>query len=344
MGITGTDVAKNAADMVLTDDNFVSIVEAVEEGRTIYANITKFVFYLLSTNVGEVFVILIAVIIGLPSPLAPIQILWLNLCTDGAPAIALAVEQTEPGTMDQGPRLLSEPLLEKVMLTGIAIHMTFLTVICLAVYIIGLYWHLGIWLDGEALSDDMFRDVCRSRPYSNTCDTLTFHVDGVKFKGIKEDPFGIAIKAAIEKGLMQARTMTILIIVFGELGRAYTARSLRVSIFTMGVFSNKWMQYACGSAVALTVIFVNVPGLNDTVFGTTYIEGRDWGFVLGASFLPAILDELVKCIYRCIGFGKRPKAVFDNKTPEPAILAGHNKPVSDDGSAMLEVSQIRRLS
>lgn len=76
---SGTDVAKGAADMVLLNDNFCTIVDAIEQGRTIYANITKFVFFLLSTNVSEVFVILIAVIMGLQSPLQPIQILWLNL-------------------------------------------------------------------------------------------------------------------------------------------------------------------------------------------------------------------------------------------------------------------------
>jgi Ca2+-transporting ATPase len=92
MGITGTAVAKGASDMILTNDDFCSIVSAVEEGRTIYANITKFVYYLLSCNIAEVFFILVAVLIGYQTPLAPIQILYLNLTTDVAPALALAVE------------------------------------------------------------------------------------------------------------------------------------------------------------------------------------------------------------------------------------------------------------
>jgi Ca2+-transporting ATPase len=92
MGITGTDVSKETADMVLTDDNYVSIVSAVEQGRIIYSNIRKFVFFLLSCNLAEIGVIFLATLAGTPAPLTPIQLLWLNLLTDGAPALALGVE------------------------------------------------------------------------------------------------------------------------------------------------------------------------------------------------------------------------------------------------------------
>ena len=99
MGITGTDVAKGAADMVLTDDNYASIVAAVEQGRIIYANIRKFVFFLLSSNVAEIMMIFLAALAGLPSPLTAIQLLWLNLITDGAPALALGTEKGDPDIM-----------------------------------------------------------------------------------------------------------------------------------------------------------------------------------------------------------------------------------------------------
>ena len=101
MGITGTDVAKETADMVLTDDNYASIVSAVEQGRIIYANIRKFVFFLLSSNVAEIMIIFLATLAGLPAPLTAIQLLWLNLITDGAPALALAMEKGDPDIMDQ---------------------------------------------------------------------------------------------------------------------------------------------------------------------------------------------------------------------------------------------------
>lgn len=104
MGITGTEVSKEASDMVLLDDNFATIVNAVEEGRTIYDNIRKAVQYLLSCNLGEIVAIFTAILLGLGSPLLPVQILWMNLVTDSAPALALGVEPTERGVMKRKPR------------------------------------------------------------------------------------------------------------------------------------------------------------------------------------------------------------------------------------------------
>jgi Ca2+-transporting ATPase len=104
MGVIGTDVSKEAADMVLTDDNFATIVDAVEEGRRIYDSIRRFVRYLLTTNSGELWVMFLAPLLGLPLPLLPIQILWINLVTDGPPAIALGMEAAEPDTMRRPPR------------------------------------------------------------------------------------------------------------------------------------------------------------------------------------------------------------------------------------------------
>jgi Ca2+-transporting ATPase len=103
MGITGTDVAKEAADMVLLDDNFATIVAAVEEGRVIFDNIRKFILYTLSSNAGELWVMLIGPFLGMPLPLRPLQILWVNLVTDGLPGLALAQEQGEAGVMKRSP-------------------------------------------------------------------------------------------------------------------------------------------------------------------------------------------------------------------------------------------------
>lgn len=113
MGITGTDVTKEVADMVITDDNFVSIVSAIEEGRGIYDNIRKFVHYLLSCNAGEILVMFVSSLIGLPPPLLPVQILWVNLVTDGLPALALGVDPVDPNIMKRPPRPTDEKVITK---------------------------------------------------------------------------------------------------------------------------------------------------------------------------------------------------------------------------------------
>jgi Ca2+-transporting ATPase len=138
MGITGTDVSKETADMVLTDDNYVSIVSAVEQGRIIYSNIRKFVFYLLSCNVAEIAIIFIAALAGWAPPLTAIQLLWLNLLTDGAPALALATEKGDPDIMQQRPRPKNEPIINRLMIIRIGVMTVALTAVVLTAYQIGL--------------------------------------------------------------------------------------------------------------------------------------------------------------------------------------------------------------
>jgi Ca2+-transporting ATPase len=138
MGITGTDVAKETADMVLTDDNYSSIVSAIEQGRVIYSNIRKFVFYLLSCNLAEIATIFLAIAFRLPSPLNPIQLLWLNLVTDGAPALALGMEKGDPDIMDQPPRPTSEHIINRLMRVGIVVQTIAITAVTLGAYLIGL--------------------------------------------------------------------------------------------------------------------------------------------------------------------------------------------------------------
>lgn len=141
MGITGTDVAKEAADMVLTDDNYASIVSAVEEGRVIFSNIRKFVYYLLSCNVGEILIVLLATVMGLPAlPFQPIHLLMLNLVTDGLPALALGMEPAEPGGMDRPPRPPRQPIIHREMWWGIAVQSLLITTVTLVAFLIGLDW------------------------------------------------------------------------------------------------------------------------------------------------------------------------------------------------------------
>jgi Ca2+-transporting ATPase len=134
MGITGTDVTKESSDMVLTDDNFASIVSAVEEGRGIYDNIQKFIHYLLSCNAGEVMLMFVAAAAGWPVPLLAIQILWINLVTDGLPALALGMEPAEPDIMQRQPRPPREPVITLQRGGTILFHGMLVTAVCVAAF------------------------------------------------------------------------------------------------------------------------------------------------------------------------------------------------------------------
>ena len=138
MGITGTDVAKDTADMILVDDNFATIVNAVEEGRVIFSNIKKFVSFLLSCNIAEVAIVFLSILFGLPSPLTPIQLLWLNLVTDAFPALALGVEPAEADIMERDPRDPHDSILAGETGNGIIFQSIAITISVLAAYIIGL--------------------------------------------------------------------------------------------------------------------------------------------------------------------------------------------------------------
>jgi P-type Ca2+ transporter type 2C len=139
MGVAGTDVTKEASDMVVTDDNFASIAAAVEEGRSIFDNIRKTVHFLLSCNVSEVLVMLLAALLGLPLPLLPIQILWMNLVTDGIPALALAVDPKAPDLMSRPPRRPDDRLLNRARLVSIAGEGLMLALIALGAFSASLF-------------------------------------------------------------------------------------------------------------------------------------------------------------------------------------------------------------
>src|SRR5690606_2942524 len=135
MGITGTDVSKEAADMILLDDNFATIVKAVKEGRRIYENIKKFIVYVLSCNLGEILTIFFAPLLGFAIPLLPIHILWINLVTDGLPGLALVAEPAEKDIMDRPPRppkenLFAGGLIPRILLTGTIMALAAIFVQC----------------------------------------------------------------------------------------------------------------------------------------------------------------------------------------------------------------------
>ena len=144
MGIAGTDVTKEASSMIILDDNFATIVAAVEEGRGIFDNIRKFIRYLLSCNLGEVLTMFLAALVALPLPLLPIQILWVNLVTDGLPAMALAVDKSEPDIMKRTPRKPDESIFAGGLARKILIRGTIIGLGTLLVFVIGLWYGVGL--------------------------------------------------------------------------------------------------------------------------------------------------------------------------------------------------------
>jgi len=264
MGITGTDVAKETADMVLTDDNYASIVAAVEQGRIIYSNIRKFVFFLLSSNVAEIMIIFLATLAGLPAPLTAIQLLWLNLITDGAPALALAMEKGDPDIMDRKPRAKAEPIVNRSMGIGIVVQTFAQTGAVLTAFALGLAWHLeaGAHIPAGA-------------------NPLTYL--------LQHDWRGVDVQTA--------ETMAFVTLSLAELFRAYTVRSERASIFRIGFFSNRYMQYAVGLSIFLLILVTSVPFLQP-IFNTHFPEPREWAVVIGLALIPAIAEEITKFFLR----------------------------------------------
>lgn len=177
MGISGTQVSKEASAMILTDDDFSTIVEAVYQGRAIYDNIRKFIRYLLGCNIGEVLVMFTASLMGLPLPLLPIQLLWVNLVTDGLPAMALGLEAPEPGIMKRNPRPKNEGVFAHGLGWIIFGRGAYIAAITLTAFLIGFAWARVNGLEGLPLARSMafttlvlgqlfYVFECRSERYS----------------------------------------------------------------------------------------------------------------------------------------------------------------------------------
>ena len=241
MGVTGTDVAKQTADMVLTDDNFASIVAAIEQGRIIYSNIRKFVYFLLACNVGEILIIFASMLVGMPIPLRPVQLLWLNLVSDGAPALALGLEKGDPDIMKHTPRSPREPVINRDMAIGIGV--------------------VGV-------------------------------VDALAILGV----FYLALQRYPEH-LVAAQTIAFVTLCGSELIRAFTARSEYHSVFSIGVFSNRWMVWAVALSFLLVLLVVYVPFLRP-FFDTTPLALGDWLLMLPFFFASPIAMELLKVYFR----------------------------------------------
>jgi Ca2+-transporting ATPase len=263
MGITGTDVSKEAADMVLTDDNFASIVKAIEEGRGIYDNIRKYLLYLLSSNAGELLTMfagvmfagllgLTSVDVGLFLPLLAAQLLWINLITDGPPALALGIDPKDPNVMDRLPRKRGTGVLTAEdwwRLAGIG-----------TVMMIGTLAVLDAYYPGG---------------------TITLFATGT------------AANAADET---YSRTMAFTTLMMFQLFNVYNCRSTTRSAFS-GMFDNKWLLGAVALSLFTHVLVIYVPFLQ-TAFHTVALTWFDWAVATAVAATLLIIVELIKLAMR----------------------------------------------
>ncbi|SHK18826.1 Ca2+-transporting ATPase [Hathewaya proteolytica DSM 3090] len=253
MGITGTDVAKGAADMVLTDDNFSTIVKAVEQGRHIYNNIRKSIFFLLSCNLGEIMAIFIAILLNWNSPLLPIHILWVNLITDTLPALSLGVDKSDDDIMKEKPRNQKDSLFKgamgSIILNGILIGL-----LTLSAFVIGIRLH------------------------SNHAPLLP-----------------IIPTVISDSALKHGQTMAFIVLSVSQLMHSFNLRSKKHSIFSIGVFTNKYLVFSFLLGLFLQNIIIAVPFLAN-IFKVNMLSMEDWIVVTILSIMPLIVNELVKFI------------------------------------------------
>jgi Ca2+-transporting ATPase len=241
MGITGTDVAKGAADMILTDDNFKTIVNAVEEGRSIYNNIKKSIIFLLSCNLGEIVALFFAILLNWATPLLPIHILWVNLITDSFPALSLGVDPMDESVMEDKPRNPGESLLAGKMTLYLGLNGLLIGILTLVAFKIG------------------------ENIYSNS--------------------------------LVHAQTMAFVVLSLSQLFFSLSIRSTKKSIFTLGLFTNKFLIWSIILGIFIQVIIISVPFLSK-IFKVYSLTAGDWILVTLISIVPFIVNEIIKLFIR----------------------------------------------
>ncbi|MGZ8153515.1 MAG: HAD-IC family P-type ATPase, partial [Methylovulum sp.] len=240
MGLGGTEVAKEAAAMVLTDDHFSTIQAAVEEGRGVFDNLVKFITWTLPTNLGEGLVITAAVFANVALPITPVQILWINMTTAVLLGLMLAFEPKEPGLMARNPRDPKQPILTRHLVFRIC-----LVGVLLLAGAFGLFtWELS---HGESLA--------------------------------------------------VARCVAVNVFVFSELFYLFNCRSLRYSMFYVGVFSNLWVIFGVLSMTALQLLFTYWPPMQ-ALFGSAAIGYDEWLLILAVSILIYAAVGLEKLLLR----------------------------------------------
>lgn len=256
MGMAGTDVAKNAADIILTDDNFSTIVKAIEQGRSIYANIKKAVLFLLSSNFGEIITMLAAILLGLCSPLKPSHILWINLITDSLPALALGIDVSDTSHfMKKPPRSKEEHLFAEGGLS------------CTLLY--------GFLIAGVSMAA-----------------FLQLPVQILLRNNIPLSLHGVRSLLEVPEILTRSQTYAFTALGMSQLFHAIGMRDVECSVFRMKHFANKLMIAAFSIGLLLQMLVTTVPYFTNA-FGTCILQTSDWKLLLLLSAMPLFMHEIL---------------------------------------------------
>jgi magnesium-transporting ATPase (P-type) len=280
MGLNGTDVARESADIVLTDDNFATIIGAIEEGRTIYQNIRKFITYILASNVPELLPFLAMVAFKIPPALVIMQILAIDLGTDMVPALALGAEAAEAGTMNQPPRRKDQPLMDRGLL-------------------LRAYGWLGI-IEGILGMAAFF---------------WVWHGHGFDLPGIQAVTSALQTDIATAPVVaiyLQATTLTLGAIVACQTGNVFACRSEKTAVWRLGWFSNPLIWGGIAVEWALIGVIIALPPLQH-IFSTAPLTLGQWAMLLLCPPIVLGLEELRKTLRRRLdqpnpGLGQSPAA------------------------------------
>ncbi|KAG6417953.1 hypothetical protein SASPL_120150 [Salvia splendens] len=309
MGIAGTEVAKEASDMVLADDNFSTIVAAVGEGRSIYNNMKAFIRYMISSNIGEVASIFLTAALGIPEGLIPVQLLWVNLVTDGPPATALGFNPPDKDIMKKPPRRSDDSLISPWILFRYLVIGSYVGLATVGIFII---WYtqssfLGIDLSGDGHSLVTYSQLShwgQCQTWQNfTASPFTAGDQVFKF----ENPCDY-----FQTGKIKAMTLSLSVLVAIEMFNSLNALSEDGSLITMPPWVNPWLLIAMSISFGLHFLILYVPFLAQ-IFGIVPLSVNEWLLVLAVALPVILIDEVLKFVGRCTSGVRRSDARRSSK-------------------------------